>query len=40
MRFLADEVVRLVRDQGDRLKESFVVVQPGRVRVTDPRPPR
>jgi len=37
---IADEVVRLVRDQGDRLKESFVVVQPGRVRVTHPRLPR
>jgi len=34
---IARDVVRVVDEQGDRLKECFVVIQPGRIRVTRPR---
>jgi predicted nuclease of predicted toxin-antitoxin system len=34
--FIASEVVRLVAEQGDRLLGCFVVIRPGRIRITRP----
>jgi predicted nuclease of predicted toxin-antitoxin system len=36
---IADDVVRLVSEQGERLLGCFVVVRPGRVRITRPPSP-
>lgn len=33
---IANDVVRLVAEQGDRLRGCFVVIRPGRVRITRP----
>ncbi len=33
---MARDVVQLVEQQGERLRECFVVIQPGRIRVTQP----
>lgn len=30
---LADDVLRLVQQQGEKLAEAFVVLQPGRIRI-------
>jgi len=36
---IANDVVRLVAEQGDRLLGCFVVIRPGRVRITRPPSP-
>jgi len=36
---IAEDVVRLVEREGDMLSECFTVVQPGKIRITRPRPP-
>ena len=37
---LSAAMLELIRRRGERLREAFVVLQPGRVRIGRPRPPR